>query len=135
MIIDEIKNYKAGSPQRKIGEYLMLREDIQENLQKKNKSLAGCISYIIQKAKKQAENNCAFMTDEEVFGLAVHYYDKDELKDFDENRKVEERCEIKTGQENIKTRIEKKAAEEKYRKKKKISDNQISMFDFIGDGN
>lgn len=130
MIIDEIKEYKKGTPQRQIGEYLMSREDIQENLQKKNKSLKECIAYIIQQAKKKAKDRCAFMTDEEVFGLAVHYYDEDELEDFDKNMKSYERCEIKTGQENIKSKTEKK-----FRKKKKISDNQISMFDFIGDGN
>ena len=80
MIIDEIKNYKAGSPQRIIGEYLMSREDIQGNLQKENKSLKECISYIIQQAEKLAENRCAFMTDEQVYGLAVHYYDEDDIE-------------------------------------------------------
>lgn len=46
---------------------------------KLGKSLDECCSYVIGEAKKRGGNAVA-MTDEEVFGLAVHYYDEDNIK-------------------------------------------------------
>lgn len=46
---------------------------------KANKNLGECCDYIIGEAKKRAGNAIA-MTDDEVFGLAVHYYDEDNIK-------------------------------------------------------
>ena len=46
---------------------------------KENKNLAGCFDYIVAQAKKRGNAVC--MTDEEVFGLAVHYYCEDDLKE------------------------------------------------------
>lgn len=43
-----------------------------------NKSLDECFQYILSEARKQGSSVC--MTDEEVFGLAVHYYDEPEIK-------------------------------------------------------
>lgn len=40
------------------------------------KDIQGCCKYIIAEARKQASNGCAVMTDAEVFGLAVHYFDE-----------------------------------------------------------
>lgn len=45
---------------------------------KKNKNLDECCNYILGEAKKRG--NAVAMTDEEVFGLAVHYYDEDNIK-------------------------------------------------------
>lgn len=45
---------------------------------KENKNLDECFNYILGEAKKRGASVC--MTDEEVFGLAVHYYDEDEIK-------------------------------------------------------
>lgn len=41
---------------------------------KKNKSIDECCTYIMGEAKKRGNAVC--MSDEEVFGLAVHYYPK-----------------------------------------------------------
>lgn len=46
---------------------------------KTNKNLGECCDYIIGEAKKRGGNAVA-MTDDEVFGLAVHYYDEDNIK-------------------------------------------------------
>lgn len=46
---------------------------------KENKNLEGCFGYIVAQAKKRGNEVC--MTDEEVFGLAVHYYCEDDLKE------------------------------------------------------
>lgn len=45
---------------------------------KKDKNINGCFSYIIEVARKRGNEVC--MTDEEVYGLAVHYYCEDDLK-------------------------------------------------------
>ena len=39
-----------------------------------------CCNYIIGEARKRG--NAVAMTDDEVFGLAVHYYDEDDIKVF-----------------------------------------------------
>lgn len=47
---------------------------------KSNKNLEECINFIKSEAEKRAKNGrCLVMTDEEVYGLAVHYYDEDEI--------------------------------------------------------
>lgn len=46
---------------------------------KPNKKINECCDYIIGEAKKRGSNAVA-MTDDEVFGLAVHYYDEDSIK-------------------------------------------------------
>lgn len=45
---------------------------------KENKNLDECCSYIMGEAQKRG--NVVAMTDEEVFGMAVHYYDEDDIK-------------------------------------------------------
>lgn len=46
---------------------------------KEEKNLEGCFGYIVEQARKRGQAVC--MTDEEVFGLAVHYYCEDDLKE------------------------------------------------------
>lgn len=45
---------------------------------KENKNLDECCSYIMGEARKRG--NAVVMSDTEVFGLAVHYYDEDDIK-------------------------------------------------------
>lgn len=45
---------------------------------KEGKTLEECCNYIIGEARKRG--NSVAMTDDEVFGLAVHYYDEDDIK-------------------------------------------------------
>ncbi|MDE6802768.1 MAG: PcfK-like family protein [Muribaculaceae bacterium] len=45
---------------------------------KKGKSIDECFRYILGEARKRGNQVC--MTDEEVYGLAVHYYDEDDIK-------------------------------------------------------
>jgi len=60
-----------------IADYLLTRDDIKDSLDKENKSLEECGNYILQEAQKKGSH--VAMTDEEVFGLAVHYYDEDDI--------------------------------------------------------
>lgn len=47
---------------------------------KPNKSFEECMQYIKGEAKKRAQNGCAMISKEETYGLAVHYYDEDNIK-------------------------------------------------------
>lgn len=44
---------------------------------KRNKNIDECWNYILNEARKRGTTVC--MTKEEVFGLAVHYYDEDDI--------------------------------------------------------
>lgn len=49
--------------------------------EKENKNIDDCITYILGKVKKKAgSDNAIAMTDEEVYSMAVHYYDEDDIK-------------------------------------------------------
>ena len=45
---------------------------------KENKNLDECCNYIMGEAKKRGNAVC--ISDNEVFGMAVHYYDEDDIK-------------------------------------------------------
>jgi len=49
-----------------------------ETFKKPNKNITECVSYICQTVQKSGMNGVA---DEEVFAMAVHYYDEDSIKD------------------------------------------------------
>lgn len=46
---------------------------------KANKNIDECFNYIVGEAKKQG-GNAVYVSDETVFGWAVHYYDEDDIK-------------------------------------------------------
>ncbi|WP_373818772.1 PcfK-like family protein, partial [Porphyromonas loveana] len=66
---------------RAIAEYLNVRAMTDPlfapNLMKPNKNIDECITYILTEVQRMG---CAGLSDEEVYSLAVHYYDEDNLK-------------------------------------------------------
>lgn len=48
-----------------------------ETLKKENKSIDGCCTYILNQVKA---SGCNGFDDSEIFGMAVHYYDEDDVK-------------------------------------------------------
>jgi hypothetical protein len=76
MIIQEERN-NVDNWLKVIADYLLTRDDIKDSLDKEKKSLKECGQYILQEARKKGSH--VAMTDEEVFGLAVHYYDEDDI--------------------------------------------------------
>lgn len=72
------------TPQQLIKEYLDRRaaEDPQfaEKYRNEKKSLKECWAFIVGEASARRSGNCCCMSDDEVFGLAVHYYDEDKIK-------------------------------------------------------
>lgn len=48
---------------------------------KANKNLEECVNYILNEVQK---SGCNGFADDEIFGMAVHYYDEDAIKDVKE---------------------------------------------------
>lgn len=151
---DELK--KATNPWiKRIGNYLLSRQDLKDNLKKENKSLEECFNYVLieisNNAKKEGNIGYASGDDEEIYALAVHYYDEDDIKvekiNFRTNangsataselsEKLMKQKKSKTkdlSKENEKKNESKEASQPKLKKAKKdkIPDNQISLFDLL----
>lgn len=52
-------------------------EHFAQSYKKPHKSIKECINYILVEVKK---SGCNGFADEEIYGMAVHYYDEDDLK-------------------------------------------------------
>ena len=70
-----------------------------EACRKENKSLDGCIKYIVEQARKKAENNVAVIPDAEVYDWAVHYILEDSLNC--ESGKTDKKSEEKTAEKSV----------------------------------
>ncbi|MFV0587395.1 PcfK-like family protein [Bacteroides reticulotermitis] len=72
----------TNSFQEVIKSYLDRRAETDElfavSYAKKHKSINECCDYIMGEAKKRG--SAVAISDEEVFGMAVHYYDEDDIK-------------------------------------------------------
>ena len=66
---------------RTIAEYLNLRAATDPlfapNLAKPHKSIEDCITYILKQVQQSA---CNGFEDDEIYSMAVHYYDEDEIE-------------------------------------------------------
>ncbi len=90
---------------------------------KENKNIKDCCSYITSQAKKQQTGGCAAISDDVVFGWAVHYYDEDDIK-------VEKTSNMRVVANNSapKTEVKKEAPKAKIKPKKKEDVAQLSLF-------
>jgi len=73
---------KASKPFEKIiSDYLESRGKsdslFAETLKKSSKSIDQCINYIFSEVKK---SGCNGFADEEIYAMAVHYYDEDDIE-------------------------------------------------------
>ena len=86
------------------------------------KTLTQCANFIIGEMKKKAKDGCTVATDTEVYGLAVHFFEEDEIK----ASNVKPSAVVKTQPK----------AEEKPKKDKEVKefqlDGQMSIFDIPG---
>ncbi len=48
-----------------------------KTMAKENKNIDDCITYILNQVQK---SGCSGFADEEIFGMAIHYYDEDDIK-------------------------------------------------------
>ena len=118
---------------------------------KENKSIDECCNYILQQVK--ASGRCGF-SDEEIYGMAVHYYDEDDIKnvkpvsagkivvnhvvELSEAEKAEAKEKAKADyekeqlaklkeEERKREEKERKAKEERIRKQKEAEERQKSL--------
>lgn len=107
---------KNQSPKDIVKAYLdnRAKEDplFAEAYSKPNKNIDQCWTYIMGEARKRGNSVC--MTDDEVFGLAVHYYDEDDIKVGKVNVGT---CQARTSEKVELTEEEKKEAREVAKRK------------------
>lgn len=92
--IKELSQKEKDANIKKVAEYLINREDMNDKFLNEEKNLTDMWEFIKGEAKKKAQNGCAVIEDEEVYGLAVHYFDETNealgLKTSDKKEKKEE---------------------------------------------
>lgn len=103
-------------------------------LKKPNKNIDDCLTYILNQVKA---SGCNGFADEEIFGMAVHYYDEDDIKvgkpisgtvvvNHSVTNKPKEKVE----------KVEKPKEQDKPAKQPKVvktdTSKQVSLFDFDG---
>lgn len=110
-----------------------------EAYKREGKTIDECVNYILCEVQKIAKKGMAAMTDDEVFGMAVHYYDEANVK---ADKKVRANVVI-TGEyapavpaapaeEKVKkvSKAKPKAEKPKVEKKDPFEDRQLSLFGF-----
>ena len=55
-------------------------ETLAEKINNGTKTLSQCWSYITSEARKLAQNGCAVVDDETVFGWAIHFFEEDSIE-------------------------------------------------------
>lgn len=133
-IREEIKKYQDGSLEKGIGMYLLERakEDLTlaNNLTKDSKSLKECAKYITGEVYKKAVNNRYFGWDNnELYQLAIHYYQEDDIKINKLPGNVKAVSNVKKQQESTKSVESKsKTKTQPKTKKKEVPEGQMSLF-------
>lgn len=114
-------------------------EQFAEKLENEKKNIDDCITYILNQVK---ESGCNGFTDQEIFGMAIHYYDEDNIKPGGKiNANVVVNHHVELSEEDIEKAKqeakEKVIAEEKERlrakpkKEKKLEQVEPTLFDDI----
>jgi hypothetical protein len=157
----KLKLTAENAGQERVLKYL--EENASDTLTEKinggNKTMAGCWTYIVSRARSLAKNSCACVEDAEVYGWAVHYFEEDDLsKEKPEPAKKNEEVDPRIHERYMKTLEEKeekarkeqekmealrkrneereervrKKLEEEQRKKAGGIEGQLSLFDLLG---
>ena len=97
---------------------------------KPNKKIDECYDHIISQAKKRG-GSVVCMSDDEVFGLAVHYYDEDDIKVSKQNNYKVSAGNVKKEASTEQPEIKKSASAPNKRKgmKKQIPSGQFLLFE------
>lgn len=141
MFEEELKKEKNPAVIR-IGNYLKKRAEtdtsVKNNLNKENKSLKECWDYVLGEVAKTMYRNgnfgCAAGDDEDLYALAVHYYDEDDIKiePLPSTMKVEAKMDEDKKEEKAAKTEPKETQKEKVKRisksKKDPVDGQISLF-------
>ena len=94
---------------------------------KPNKSIAECCKYITQEVEKNCRKGgrCVAVREQEVYGLAIHYYDEDDIVVDGPKNKVEVAQNVPSETSTTTEAIEEKRKTRKPRKPKEMVDPNI----------
>lgn len=117
---------------KQVGNYLRQRAatdpSVAASLKKEKKSLAECWKYIMgeafAKVKRNGNAGSSYLTDDEVYNMAVHYYDEDDIKINPLNGVKSTMTEASKETSEVKKKVEKRA-----KKKSDLVEGQISLFE------
>ena len=102
-------------------EQLAIKDELfAETFKKKNKNIDDCVTYILNQVKA---SGCSGFADDEIFGMAVHFYDEDDVKPGNKVSNYSVVTNKKTSDNKIKKVTKQKPVKPNY-----VTDNQISMF-------
>lgn len=107
-------------PLLKIIDYLLTRNDMNDKYLNEEKNLSQMIQYIKAEAKKRAINGVAVIEDEEVYNLAIHYFDES-----NNNLKINNNVDLKEPKLSEKSVL--KRNKETNKKKQYIPEGQLSL--------
>lgn len=111
-----------------IANYLLNRietdECLKAKLEETNKTLKGCVEYIKEEARKEAEDNVAIIEDSQVYEWAVHYFLEDSLDSEQKAKPSKKKNDEQEKQSTPKVSKPKKDIKEKL-------DEQLSVFDLL----
>lgn len=74
-------DWKYDTPaERAFGEYFIANasEDLKKRVAEQKKTPKGALSYVAGEARKLAKGNVACMTDEQAYGLMMHYFEDED---------------------------------------------------------
>lgn len=77
--IERIKQFSKETKDqniKKVAEYLINREDMNDKFLNEEKNLNDMWEFIRDQAREKAVNGCAVLEDQDVYNLAVHYFDE-----------------------------------------------------------
>ena len=120
---------KLTAEERIVAEYIDANASdiLVEKINKSDKGISDCWSFIVKQAKEKAGKNRAVgVADMEVFGWAIHYFEEDSIKKGD-TPKIE--AKVETTKEPIKiVKVEKKPKDD-------MLPGQMTIFELMGMNN
>ena len=112
-------NLKANNPvEKRVLEYVLANAspDLMARIDAEGKTIQKCWAYVTSYARKHATNSQYCMTDEEAFGLVMHYFeDEPEGATYktDEEKKREEEARLSAAEREAKRKAEEEEARRK----------------------
>lgn len=117
------KREELNATEQIIFDYVQVNasEVLKEKIEKSGKGIKDCLSYISSEVRNRAVNNCACVSDQEVFGMAMHYFEEDSIE---KGTVPKTEAKVETSKSVEKPKPQKK--------EKKVCDGQMSMFELLG---
>lgn len=84
MNIEKTLQDKISPAEKQILEYIdkNASKELRAKIEASDKGISDCVQYIANQVREKAEDGCACCTDEEVYGLAIHYFEEDTIEKY-----------------------------------------------------